>query len=130
MSELIFLHAERIVYNLADSFQNKWNWEKLGVIAFRNAIITSQTFKILFVSDTKEIVLNLNLHPLEMPWSIEVLILNGNETIRLNSLVKPKEKQEVVYEVNHELLNDPNGLGDELAKEIAEDLLNYLIKAV
>ncbi len=130
MSELLFLHAERIVYHLKNSFQNKWDWEKLGIISFDNALITGQTFKILFVGKTKEIKLNLNLHHLEMPWSIEVLILNGNETIKLNSLVKPKENQDVVYEVNHGLLNDPNGLGNELGKEIAEDLVNYLNKAV
>ncbi len=130
MNKLLFLHAERIVYNLADSFQNKWDWERLGIIAFDNAILTGQTFKILFVGNAKEIVLKLNLHHLEMPWSIEVLIMKGNETVRLNSLIVPKDKQEVTYEVNHGLLNDPNGLGNELAKEIAEDLVNYLEKTV
>ena len=126
----MFLLAERIVYNLEDSFQKKWNWENLGVIAFNEALIQGQFFRINFSSLSKKITLSLNIHHLEMPWSIEVLIVNGNETIRLNSLITLKENQEVVYEVNHGLLNNAGGLGNELAKEIAEDLLNYLIKAV
>jgi hypothetical protein len=65
-----------------------------------------------------------------MPWSIQVLISNASETVSLNSLVTPRNNQEIVYEVNHGLLNDPNGLGNDLAKEIANDLVAYLIKAI
>ncbi|HPH99993.1 MAG TPA: hypothetical protein PK772_06680 [Chitinophagaceae bacterium] len=124
----LFSLSDAIVTKLKKQFSDLK--ETIGVYAFEETLIRSSSFKIIFSNQSEKIILSLNLHPLEMPWSIEVLILNGNETVRLNSLVKPKEKQEVVYEVNHGLLNDPNGLGNELAKEIAEDLLNYLIKAV
>jgi hypothetical protein len=130
MNALMFLLAERLVFNLEDTFQNKWDWEKMGVYAFHECFINGESFKIFFRSESQKITLSLNIHHLEMPWSIEVLILNGNETVILNSLIKPKENKDVAYEVNHGLLNDPNGLGNELAKEIAEDLLNYIKKAV
>jgi hypothetical protein len=103
---------------------------KMGVYAFHDCFINGESFKIFFRSESKKITLSLNSHHLEMPRSIEVLISDEKNNIRLNSLVTPKVNQDVSHEVNHGLLNDPNGLGNELAKEISEDLLNYLIKAV
>lgn len=124
----LFSLSDRIVSNLKKHFSD--SRDVIGIYAFEEALVKNSSFRIAFSSPSKRITLSLNLHPLEMPWSIEVLILNGNETVRFNSLITPKENQEIVYEVNHSLLNDPNGLGNELAKEIAEDLLCYLKKSV
>lgn len=124
----LFLLADRIVSSLKKCFSQ--SRDLIGIYAFNEALIQGQFFKIDFKSITNNIILSLNTHHLEMPWSIEVLISNGNETVSLNSLVSPKVNQEIVYEVNHGLLNDPNGLGNELAEEIANDLVTYLMKPV
>ena len=124
----LFSLSDRIVSNLKKQFSD--SRDVIGIYAFEEVLIKNSSFRIAFSSPSNKITLSLNTHHLEMPWSIEVLISNASETVSLNSLVSPRNNQEIVYEVNHGLLNDPDGLGNKLAKEIANDLVAYLIEAV
>lgn len=124
----LFLLSDILVSYLKKHFSD--SRDAIGIYSFDEALIRNSYFRITFSNLPKKIILTLNMNHLDMPWSIEVLILNENGTVILNSLKERNEKQEIVYEVNHGLLNDPNRLGNELANEIVDDLLSYLLKVV
>ncbi len=61
-----------------------------------------------------------------MPWSIEVSIFNEGQEINFNNLILDERKCGSIYLTPPNLLRDPNGLGENLAKELSKDLILYL----
>ena len=98
-------------------------------ISFNTAIITNSSFEIMFSNIDKEILIKLGIHPLDIPWSLDISIISkiDNIKISLNDWKKNKHNLiENVYEVNLDILNIIGDKTNELAEEIASDLIMFL----
>lgn len=108
--EHIFLLAEKIVSQLKTRLiENK---ESIGYYSFDKSIIHNSSFEIFFKYNESVIQCKLNIHPLDMPWKLDLLI----NDVRLNN----------DYEVYPNLLKMPDTLGEELAIRLANDTIEYL----
>lgn len=127
--EALFLLAEKIVVQMKSSFFNEK--KSVGNYFFEECIITDSSFKIAFSNREIRLLFYLSLHHLDMPYQIEVSLIKDNQKTNFNNLMRDEKKCESVYNAFPNLLKDPNGLGEELAREIANDLIHYLkLKAV
>ena len=111
--EHIFLLAERVVFQLKTALiQNK---EKIGYYSFENCTVKNSSFEICFTFNKSTIEIHLSVHPLDMPWEISVFIDN--------------DCKQGKYKVYPNLLKAPDTLGNELATELARDVIENLKKA-
>lgn len=124
--EVLFLLAEKLVHQIKCSFLNEY--EKIGDFYFQESVIKDSSFKIFFSDGHIKIILFLSLNHLDMPWGIEVSIFNEGQEINFNNLILDERKCESIYSTPPNLLRDPNGLGENLAKELSKDLIWYLTR--
>ena len=122
--EELFLFAEKITGTLKSVLSKEKDF--IGNFYFDKATINNSSFELIFSSSDDSITLTLNTHHLEMPWCVQVFIGQKGTKIDFNKVVNESRHQEIPYEAYPNLLHDPNGLGEDLSKEIANDLLNYL----
>ncbi|OQP45265.1 hypothetical protein A4H97_32625 [Niastella yeongjuensis] len=123
--EHLFRLAERVTDHLNEEL--KANKQLTDFISFTESVITNTTVKILFSNGKKDkIVCYLSLHPLDMPWNFQIKInIDAAPEFELNKWKQEKAKDnEVAYEVYPNLLKDPEGKGDELAKQISADVMS------
>lgn len=122
--EELFLLAERIVYSMKNTISTELLNEDR--YSFNESVIKGSSLSITFSNAEKVIIFNLSTHHLDRPWSVEIKIVQNEQQINFKTVIQNKKREEVVYEVYPNLLSDPNGLGNRLADEMANDLLNYL----
>lgn len=122
--EALFLLAEKITGTIKRLFLIDREW--IGIFNFNEATLTNSSFEIHFSSSDCSILISLNTHYLETPWSVKVYINRNAKKYCLNNLMNELTKDEVVYEVYPNLLGNPDKLGLELAEEIRIDILEFL----
>lgn len=124
--EYLFLLAERVVHHFKE--QLNANKEMMGFITFKESIITNTSVKIVFSNAKDKIICSLGTHPLDMPWtfSVKIVFEEGREFELHKWKIQSEKNNETPYEVYPNLLNDPEGKGNELAKLMSVDLVNFV----
>lgn len=108
--EYIFLLAERLVKQL--KFELVAHKTNIGYYSFNKCLIQNSSLEIEFKYNESTINCHLSIHPLDMPWKVNLYIDNT----KLNNN----------YEVYPNLLKSPEILGNELAIRVAKDTVYYL----
>ncbi len=122
----LFRLAERVIVGFEERL--KYNKNILDPISLKESVVGTMSLKIVFSNEKDKIVWSLSTHPLDMPWAFEVKVITeqGKEFELHKWKAAQMGNNETPYEVSPNLLDDPDGLGDELARKMGADLAVFL----